>query len=186
MAFHHFFFCLFWKKPPNSCIFFGCGAGNLTMNEKIEAIIQKIGASNEDADRIRKAYDTAEKAHDGQLRSSGEPYIIHPLAVAEILSDYTVDVDTIIGGLLHDCIEDTDMDYAQIRSQFGERVADLVEGVTKLTRLPHATQEEEESENIRKMFLAMAKDIHVIVIKLCDRLHNMRTLMYRPPEVRVV
>ena len=94
--------------------------------------------------------------HNTERRGKGFPYIIHPLAVAEILSDYTVDVDTIIGGLLHDCIEDTDMDYAQIRSQFGERVADLVEGVTKLTRLPHATQEEEESENIRKMFLAMA------------------------------
>ncbi len=152
------------------------------MNEKIEAIITKIGASEEDAARIRKAYETAFMAHAGQLRSSGEPYIIHPIAVAEILTDYTTDADTIIGGLLHDCIEDTDVDYDKIKSAFGERVADLVEGVTKLTRMPQATQEEEESENIRKMFLAMAKDIHVIVIKLCDRLHNMRTLMYRLPE----
>ena len=152
------------------------------MNEKIEAIIKKINCSDEDAKRIRQAYETAEQAHAGQLRSSGEPYIIHPLAVAEILTDYTSDPDTIIGGLLHDCIEDTDTSYEQIKTAFGVRVADLVEGVTKLTRMPHVTQEEEESENIRKMFLAMAKDIHVIIIKLCDRLHNMRTLMYRPEQ----
>ena len=152
------------------------------MNEKIEAIIKKINCSNEDAQRIRCAYETAERSHMGQLRSSGEPYIIHPLAVAEILTDYTSDADTIIGGLLHDCIEDTDTGYEQIKSAFGVRVADLVEGVTKLTRMPYVTPEEEESENIRKMFLAMAKDIHVIIIKLCDRLHNMRTLMYRPEQ----
>lgn len=155
------------------------------MNGKIEAIIKKINCSQEDAQRIRRAYETAERSHEGQMRSSGEPYIIHPLAVAEILTDYTSDADTIIGGLLHDCIEDTDTGYEQIKSVFGVRVADLVEGVTKLTRMPHVTQEEEESENIRKMFLAMAKDIRVILIKLADRLHNLRTLQYQSPQKQI-
>ncbi len=152
------------------------------MKERIEAIIQKIGCSDAEATRIREAFDTADAAHEHQLRSSGEPYIIHPLAVAEILADLGLDPDTIIAGLLHDAIEDTNTTYAQIKQKFGVSVADMVEGVTKLTRMTYESAEEEEIENLRKMFIAMARDIRVIVIKLVDRLHNMRTLMYRPPE----
>ena len=152
------------------------------MKERIEAIIQKINCSDTDAARIRDAFATADAAHEHQLRSSGEPYIIHPLAVAEILADLGLDPDTIIAGLLHDAIEDTNTTYAQIKQRFGVTVADMVEGVTKLTRMTYESAEEEEIENLRKMFLAMARDIRVIIIKLVDRLHNMRTLMYRPPE----
>ena len=152
------------------------------MKERIEAIIQKINCSETDAARIRDAFDTADAAHEHQLRSSGEPYIIHPLAVAEILADLGLDPDTIIAGLLHDAIEDTNTTYAQIKQKFGVSVADMVEGVTKLTRMTYDSTEEEEIENLRKMFIAMARDIRVIIIKLVDRLHNMRTLMYRPPE----
>lgn len=152
------------------------------MKERIEAIIQKINCSETDAARIRDAFDTADAAHEHQLRSSGEPYIIHPLAVAEILADLGLDPDTIIAGLLHDAIEDTNTTYAQIKQKFGVSVADMVEGVTKLTRMTYESAEEEEIENLRKMFIAMARDIRVIIIKLVDRLHNMRTLMYRPPE----
>ncbi|MBE6935997.1 MAG: bifunctional (p)ppGpp synthetase/guanosine-3',5'-bis(diphosphate) 3'-pyrophosphohydrolase [Ruminococcaceae bacterium] len=152
------------------------------MKERIEAIIQRINCSEADAARIRDAFETADAAHKSQLRSSGEPYIIHPLAVAEILSELGLDPDTIIAGLLHDIIEDTEFSYQQVRQRFGTSVADMVEGVTKLTRMDFSSAEEEEAENIRKMFLAMARDIRVIIIKLTDRLHNMRTLMYRPPH----
>ncbi len=152
------------------------------MKERIEAIIKKINCSETDAARIRDAFDTADAAHEHQLRSSGEPYIIHPLAVAEILADLGLDPDTIIAALLHDAIEDTNTTYAQIKQKFGVSVADMVEGVTKLTRMTYETAEEVEIENLRKMFIAMARDIRVIIIKLVDRLHNMRTLMYRPPE----
>lgn len=152
------------------------------MKERIEAIIKKINCSETDAARIRDAFDTADAAHEHQLRSSGEPYIIHPLAVAEILADLGLDPDTIIAALLHDAIEDTNTTYVQIKQKFGVSVADMVEGVTKLTRMTYETAEEVEIENLRKMFIAMARDIRVIIIKLVDRLHNMRTLMYRPPE----
>ena len=152
------------------------------MKERIEAIIQKINCSEADAARIRDAFDMADTAHEHQLRSSGEPYIIHPLAVAEILAELGLDPDTIIAALLHDAIEDTNTTYAQIKQKFGVSVADMVEGVTKLTRMTYESAEEEEIENLRKMFIAMARDIRVIIIKLVDRLHNMRTLMYRPPE----
>ena len=152
------------------------------MKERIEAIVKKINCSETDAARIRDAFDTADAAHEHQLRSSGEPYIIHPLAVAEILADLGLDPDTIIAALLHDAIEDTNTTYVQIKQKFGVSVADMVEGVTKLTRMTYETAEEVEIENLRKMFIAMARDIRVIIIKLVDRLHNMRTLMYRPPE----
>ena len=152
------------------------------MKERIEAIIQRINCSEEDAGRIRDAFQLADTAHAEQLRSSGEPYIIHPLAVAEILADLDLDPDTVIAGLLHDTIEDTDVSYAQIKQKFGASVADMVDGVTKLTRMTYESAEEVEIENLRKMFIAMARDIRVIIIKLVDRLHNMRTLMYRKPE----
>ena len=152
------------------------------MNERIEAIIQKLNCSAEDAVRIREAFELAELAHAQQKRSSGEPYIIHPLAVAEILTDLGLDPDTIVAALLHDTIEDTDVSYAQIKQKFGVSVANMVDGVTKLTRMNYDSAEEEEIESLRKMFIAMARDIRVILIKLVDRLHNMRTLMYRKPE----
>lgn len=145
-----------------------------------------------DISLIRKAYRVASEAHQGQVRKSGEPYIIHPLYVAIILADLELDKETIAAGLLHDVVEDTIMTDAEIAEQFGEDVALLVEGVTKLDKLSfhgeHADQDrdteklERQAENLRKMFLAMAKDIRVILIKLADRLHNMRTLQHMRPE----
>lgn len=145
-----------------------------------------------DISLIRKAYQVASEAHQGQVRKSGEPYIIHPLYVAIILADLELDKETIVAGLLHDVVEDTIMTDAEIGEQFGEDVALLVDGVTKLDKLnfhgEHANQDrdteklERQAENLRKMFLAMAKDIRVILIKLADRLHNMRTLQHMRPE----
>ncbi|MBE3581187.1 MAG: bifunctional (p)ppGpp synthetase/guanosine-3',5'-bis(diphosphate) 3'-pyrophosphohydrolase [Thermoanaerobacteraceae bacterium] len=135
-----------------------------------------------DLQLIRKAYDYARKAHGDQKRYSGEPYIIHPLAVAEILAELQLDIVTIAAGLLHDVVEDTAVGLDDVRENFGEEVAYLVDGVTKLSRLEYKTKEEQQAETLRKMFLAMAKDIRVILIKLADRLHNMRTLRHCPPE----
>ncbi len=137
-----------------------------------------------DISLIEKAYHVAAKAHENQVRKSGEPYIIHPLYVAIILADLEMDKETIAAGILHDVVEDTIMTYDEIADQFGTDVANLVDGVTKLGRLEYAGGDkvEEQAENLRKMFLAMAKDIRVIMIKLADRLHNMRTLKHMPPE----
>ncbi len=136
-----------------------------------------------DISMIEKAYRIAFKAHEGQLRKSGEPYIIHPLCVAIILADLELDKETIVSGLLHDAVEDTVMTTEEIVKEFGEEVALLVDGVTKLGQLSYSKDKIEiQAENLRKMFLAMAKDIRVILIKLADRLHNMRTLQYMKPE----
>ncbi|MBQ9973401.1 MAG: bifunctional (p)ppGpp synthetase/guanosine-3',5'-bis(diphosphate) 3'-pyrophosphohydrolase [Oscillospiraceae bacterium] len=132
-----------------------------------------------DAQRLYAAFTYADAAHHGQLRKSGEPYIIHPLAVAEIVADLGLDVDSVISALLHDCLEDTDSTHEEIAKKFGEPVAALVEGVTKLTRVQYVSKEDEQMENLRKMFMAMAQDIRVILIKICDRLHNMRTMEYQ-------
>lgn len=153
----------------------------------IENLLQKINKNchNVNIEMIKKAYDFAEKSHNGQKRESGEPYIIHPIAVAEILADLGMDTNTIIAGLLHDVIEDTDATYELVSQTFSKEVADLVEGVTKLTKLgemQYKTKEEQQADNVRKMLLAMAKDIRVIIIKLSDRLHNMRTLKFTPKE----
>lgn len=128
--------------------------------------------------RVKKAYDFAEKAHSGQYRSSGEPFIVHPLEVALILIDLGLDIDTIAAGLLHDVVEDTGVKIEELEAIFGSEVAKLVDGVTKLGKIAYKTKEEQQVENLRKMFLAMAKDIRVIIIKLADRLHNLRTLEY--------
>ncbi len=151
----------------------------MNYEERIEKIIEKLGCDKTDAQRIRDAFTVAKDAHEGQLRKSGEPFIIHPLAVSELLVDASMDADCVIAALLHDVVEDTDVTYDDLTLKFGKTVADLVEGVTKLTRLPYATKEEEDMENLRKMLLAMIHDIRVIFIKLYDRLHNMRTLEYK-------
>ena len=135
--------------------------------------------------RITQAYCFARDAHEGQKRRSGEPYIIHPVAVAQILAEMGMDGDSICAALLHDVVEDTPVTAQQVKAAFGESVEQLVDGVTKIGQIPYSlTQEEEQSENIRKMLLAMSRDIRVIIIKLADRVHNMRTLAYMPEEKR--
>lgn len=143
--------------------------------EKLKENIAKYNP-NSNLDFIKKAGDFATKAHDGQNRKSGEPFVIHPYNVAIILSELEMDDEAIVAGLLHDTVEDTACTINDIKENFGENVALLVEGVTKLGKIPYSTKQEQQVENLRKMFLAMAKDIRVIIIKLADRLHNMRTL----------
>ena len=134
-----------------------------------------------DAKGLYDAFTYADSSHNGQLRKDGSPYITHPLAVAEIVADLGLDVDSVIAALLHDCIEDTNATHEDIAKLFGNDVAELVEGVTKLTRVQYTSKEEEQMENLRKMFMAMTQDIRVILIKICDRLHNMRTMEYQSP-----
>ena len=154
-----------------------------TAVKTFEQLVEKIRASEKpyDLEKITQAYKVAEKAHEGQLRTSGDPYITHPLAVASILLDYCMDTDTICAALLHDTVEDTDVTLDELRKKFGEDVALMVDGVTKIGLVPLVSKEEQQAENIRKILMAMSKDIRVIIIKLADRLH-MRTLAARPPE----
>ncbi|MCC8132010.1 MAG: bifunctional (p)ppGpp synthetase/guanosine-3',5'-bis(diphosphate) 3'-pyrophosphohydrolase [Ruminococcus sp.] len=139
---------------------------------------------NYNVEKIEQAYELAREKHEGQFRESGEPYIIHPIAVAKILVELGMDADTICAALLHDVIEDTGTPYSELKKSFGEDVANLVDGVTKLNQVALYSKEEQQAENIRKMLLSMSKDIRVIIIKLADRLHNMRTLGYRSEEKR--
>ena len=149
--------------------------------ELYEALERQIRTNNPKVDvtRVRAAFEYAHAHHGPQLRKSGEPYIIHPIAVAEIINELGMDADSIVAAMLHDCIEDTDSTHDEVARLFGETVAELVEGVTKLTRMQYTSKEDEQMENLRKMFMAMSKDVRVILIKLCDRLHNMRTLEYQ-------
>ena len=151
------------------------------MESTYQTLVNKFTAYAPHADlaRLERAYRYAEEQHAGQLRKSGEPYIIHPLHVAIIVAELELDEDAIIAALLHDCIEDTRSTHEEIAKLFGPTVADIVEGVTKLTRMQYVSKEEEQMENLRKMLMAMSKDIRVILIKICDRLHNMRTLEYQ-------
>ena len=155
------------------------------MLKQAEELLAKIKASGSyDYEKILKAYNYAERLHDGQKRISGEDYIIHPLSVAEIVFDLQLDTDSICAALLHDTVEDCaeNIDLPTIKKEFGNDVAEIVDGVTKLLHIPFETKQDESIENLRKMFLAMSKDLRVIFVKLADRLHNMRTLAVRSPE----
>src|SRR5436309_11292874 len=136
----------------------------------------------DDLEIIRKAYEYSQKYHAGQTRASGEPYLVHPLEVALILAEMKIDPAAIVAGLLHDSVEDTLVTVVDIRKEFGEQVAHIVEGVTKISAIDFATREEQQAENLRKMMLAMVDDIRVVLIKLADRLHNMRTLEHLQPD----
>ena len=158
----------------------------LTVEDLIAAVAAYVGeltaARKEELARIRQAYAFAARAHEGQMRKSGEPFVQHPLCTALLLAEIRMDTSTICAGLLHDCVEDTDVTLDDVRKQFGDDVALLVDGVTKLTQLDFLNLEDTQAENLRKMFLAMARDIRVVIVKLADRLHNMRTLAYVEPE----
>ena len=154
------------------------------MTTTIDTLVDRVRQydSSLDGAWLRRVYDVADRAHDGQLRASGESYIIHPLNVAMILADLEMDRATVAAAILHDVVEDTVVTSNEVAEQFGPEIASLVDGVTKLTRIPYQSKEDAQVENLRKMFLAMAKDIRVIIIKLADRLHNMRTLQSLPPH----
>ena len=155
----------------------------MTLQEQYDLLEKTIRSYNPSADfgQIRTAFEYADKCHEGQKRKSGEPYIIHPLAVAQIVADQKLDSESIIAALLHDVIEDTEATHEDVAKLFSPTIANLVEGVSKLTRIQYATKEDEQMENLRKMLFAMSKDIRVILIMVSDRLHNMRTMEYQTP-----
>ncbi|MDD4094953.1 MAG: bifunctional (p)ppGpp synthetase/guanosine-3',5'-bis(diphosphate) 3'-pyrophosphohydrolase [Oscillospiraceae bacterium] len=171
---------------------FGKSLRDLTMPESIDPAVldsfeeivtrYKNYTDVDESEKLRNAFIFAYKAHGAQLRRTGEPYIIHPLATTEILTELEVDTDTLVAALLHDTVEDTDVDLGLIEELFGDEVVQLVDGVTKLSKISYSSKEEVQAENMRKMFLAMAKDIRVVLIKLADRLHNMRTMKHLSPE----
>ena len=154
---------------------------------RFEDLVEKVRGINPDADieLLRRAYVFSAFEHKGQVRHSGEPYLVHPLEVADLLADMKLDVVAIAAGLLHDIVEDTQTPIERIQELFGADVAHVVEGVTKLGAIPFSSSEERQAENFRKMLLAMVDDIRVILVKLADRLHNMRTLHHLPEERRV-
>ena len=154
------------------------------VESRIEALLKQVQANrpSEDVALIRKAWEFCVKNHEGQLRASGEPYIIHPLEVAEVLAEMKLDSSAIAAGLLHDSVEDTPATNEEISAQFGHQVAHIVEGVTKIDKIQFANREDRQAENVRKMLLAMVSDVRVVLIKLADRLHNMRTLEHLSPD----
>ena len=158
-----------------------------TFSEHYESMCATIARClpGADMDILQRAVEYASNKHIDQKRKDGSPYIIHPLAVAEIVAEMGLDMDAVLGALLHDCIEDTDASHEDIEKLFGQTVAELVEGVTKLTRANFSSSEQAQMENLRKMFMAMSKDIRVVLIKIADRLHNMRTMQYQTPAKQI-
>ena len=153
--------------------------------ESLWATLEKC-MPGKDMTIIQQAVEYADKKHATQKRKDGSPYIIHPLAVAQIVAEMGLDRDAVLGAILHDCIEDTDASHDDIAKKFGDTTAELVEGVTKLTRANFSSSEEQQMENLRKMFMAMSKDIRVVLIKIADRLHNMRTMQYQSPAKQII
>ena len=151
---------------------------NLTLEDLLTKI-REYCAGGEDI--VRKAYEYAESLHSGQFRQSGEPYIIHPLNVAYILAEMHADVDTVCAGLLHDTLEDTDVKKEDIAHDFNQNVANLVDGVTKISKMNFSTKQDQNYANTRKIITGITEDVRIIIIKLADRLHNMRTLQYKVP-----
>ena len=163
-------------------------ATNVLTVTKFRDLLRKIRSyrPNDDLTLVKKAYDYSLRHHQGQTRASGEPYLVHPLEVASVLADMQLDTTAIAAGLLHDAVEDTSVTVDDIRTEFGEQVAHIVEGVTKISKIEFASREEAQAESVRKMVLAMVDDIRVVMIKLADRLHNMRTLEHLKPERQLV
>ena len=155
-----------------------------SVQARFETMLETVHRNrpHDDLDLIRRAWEFCVQQHEGQKRASGEPYIIHPLEVCQILADLKMDSTAIAAGLLHDAVEDTDVTSPEIAKRFNEQVAHIVEGVTKLDKIKFANREDHQAENIRKMLLAMVTDVRVVIIKLADRLHNMRTLQHLKPE----
>jgi GTP diphosphokinase / guanosine-3',5'-bis(diphosphate) 3'-diphosphatase len=163
----------------------GISAGEIkTIDDKFQRLLERVHENRpgDDLEIIRKAWEFCLQQHEGQKRASGEPYVIHPLEVAQVLAELKMDSTAIAAGLLHDAVEDTDVSSKEIGERFGEQVAHIVEGVTKLDKIKFANREDHQAENIRKMLLAMVTDVRVVIIKLADRLHNMRTLEHLKPE----
>src|ERR1700734_3830305 len=154
------------------------------LTAKFAELLATVGKNrpSDDTSVIRKAWEFCVQHHSGQLRASGEPYSLHPLEVAQVLAEMKLDSTAIAAGLLHDAVEDTPVTTEDITEQFGEQVAHIVEGVTKIDKIQFANREDRQAENVRKMLLAMVSDVRVVLIKLADRLHNMRALEHLPPE----
>ncbi|MBI4527660.1 MAG: bifunctional (p)ppGpp synthetase/guanosine-3',5'-bis(diphosphate) 3'-pyrophosphohydrolase [Deltaproteobacteria bacterium] len=160
----------------------------MSREPRINELTEKVQSyyPSADVELIRRAYEFSAKVHKGQKRASGEPYLIHPMAVADVIADLKLDVPSIVGGLLHDTVEDTLTTLDEVKNLFGGEIASLVDGVTKLSQVNFRSREEKQAENFRKMILAMAKDIRVILIKLADRVHNMRTLAHLPIDKQIL
>ena len=161
-------------------------ASSLPGEATFETMLEKVVKyhPSPDLDIIRRAYQFAHKAHDGQMRRSGEAYITHPVAVSSVVAELKLDEASLCAALLHDTVEDTEATFGDIDEQFGTEIATLVDGVTKLGRVQFGTKEEHQAENFRKMLVAMSKDIRVLLVKLADRTHNMRTLKHMKEEKR--
>src|ERR1700730_9412898 len=170
--------------PSNLPLQFNRDRAARQLDARLEELLEKLRVNrpSEDPWMVRRAYEIASERHHDQFRSSGDPYLTHLLEVAHILADMRLDATTLTAALLHDAIEDTEYPVARIEERFGADVAHLVEGVTKISRLNMLAPETRQAENVRKMLLAMVNDVRVVLVKLADRLHNMRTLEYLEPE----